>query len=211
MLLSAVVIHRISVFPAYQAVWRKWLLRRRTILLLLCMSLVSEVQAGPGRSYTRTIENYEVPQVTLVNQDGLRVDLRKLLASDRPVLVDFVYTTCTTICPVLSINFANFQKTLVEESAKVQLVSITVDPEFDTPKAIKAYLKRYGAKPGWDYLTGSREDITRVLKAFNAYTLNKMDHYPIILLKSPSDKQWVRVYGLIGTNELLVEYEKVCR
>jgi protein SCO1/2 len=183
--------------------------RQLTILLVLLLSLsfASEALAR----YTRTLEKYDVPDVTLVNQDGIKVNLRKLLTSDKPILVDFVYTTCTTICPVLSINFANFQKTIVEESGKAQLVSISVDPEFDTPKAMKAYLKRYGAKPGWDYLTGSREDITRVLKAFKAYTANKMDHYPIILLKSPFDERWVRVYGLIGTNELLVEYEKVCR
>ena len=49
----------------------------------------------------------------------------------------------------------------------------------------------------------------RVLKAFKVYTQNKMNHYPVILLKAPSDRRWVRVYGLIGTSELLEEYEKV--
>jgi protein SCO1/2 len=147
--------------------------------------------------------------VTLINQDNVKVSIRKLLSSDMPVLVDFVYTTCTTICPVLSINFANFQKTIIEERGTTQLISISIDPEFDTPKAMKAYLKRYNAKSGWDFLTGSRADISRVLKAFKVYTLNKMNHYPVILLKSPTDRRWVRVYGLIGTSELLVEYEKV--
>ena len=187
--------------------------RKQTMLLLyllltsLCLS--SEAWAGRDKSYTRTLENYEVPDVQLINQDGVKVSLRKLLASDSPVLVDFVFTTCTTICPVLSINFANFQKTIIEESGTSQLVSISIDPEFDTPKAMKAYLKRYNAKPGWDFLTGSRDDISRVLKAFKVYTPNKMNHYPVILLKSPLDRRWVRVYGLVGTSELLVEYEKV--
>jgi len=188
-------------------------MRRQTILLLasiLCgLCFTCEAGAGRDKAYTRTIENYEVPDVSLINQDGVKVGLRKLLLSDRPVLVDFIYTTCTTICPVLSINFVNFQKTITREPGKVTLVSISIDPEFDTPKAMKAYLNRYRAKPGWEFLTGSREDISRVLKAFNAFTLNKMNHYPVILLKSPSDRHWVRVYGLIGTSELLVEYEKV--
>jgi protein SCO1 len=187
--------------------------RQQTITLLafiLCgLCLTGEAGAGRDKSYTRTIENYEVPDVSLINQDGCKVELRKLLLSDRPVLVDFIYTTCTTICPVLSINFVNFQKTIIRESGNVTLVSISIDPEFDTPKAMKAYLNRYSAKPGWEFLTGSREDISRVLKAFNVFTLNKMNHYPVILLKSPSDRRWVRVYGLIGTSELLVEYEKV--
>ena len=177
------------------------------LLTILCLS--KEVWAGRDMTYTRTLENYAVPDVTLINQDGIKVNLRKMLSTDRPVLVDFVYTSCTTICPVLSINFANFQKTIIEESGKTQLVSISIDPEFDTPKAMKAYLKRYNAEPGWDFLTGTRDDISRVLKAFKVFTLNKMNHYPVILLKSPSDSRWVRVYGLVGTSELLVEYEKV--
>jgi len=177
------------------------------VLCSLCLS--GEAWAGRDKTYTRTFENYEIPDVTLINQDGVKVELRKLLLADQPVLVDFIYTTCTTICPVLSINFVNFQNTIHRESGKARLVSISIDPEFDTPKAMKAYLSRYHAKPGWDFLTGSREDISRVLKAFNVFTLNKMNHYPVILLKSPFDRRWVRVYGLIGTSELLVEYEKV--
>jgi len=185
--------------------------RLRTMLILILFFAVLGLSGEVQAKYTRTVENYEVPDVTLVNQDGVRVGLRKLLTSDKPLLVDFVYTTCTTICPVLSINFANFQKTIIAESGKTQQISISIDPENDTPKAMKAYLKRYNAKPGWDFLTGSREDISRVLKAFNVFTLNKMNHYPVILLKSPFDSRWVRIYGLIGTTDLLVEYEKVRR
>ena len=178
-------------------------------LLLACLCMVSEAWAGREKNVTRTLETYEVPDVTLINQDGVKVNLRKLLFCDSPVLVDFVYTTCTTICPVLSINFANFQKTLIDERGSYRLVSISIDPEFDTPPAMKTYLKRYNAKPGWDFLTGSREDISRVLKVFNVYTRNKMNHLPVTLLKSPTDNRWVRIYGLMGTSELLVEYEKV--
>ena len=186
---------------------------RKQTTLLLCLLLASLCflnEAWAGREkYTRTLENYEIPDVTLVNQDGVKVNLRKLLLCDHPVLVDFVYTTCTTICPVLSINFANFQKTVLEERESFHLVSISIDPEYDTPAAMKTYLKRYNAKPGWDFLTGSREDISKVLKVFKVYTQNKMNHLPVTLLKSPADSRWVRVYGLMGTTELLVEYEKV--
>jgi protein SCO1/2 len=188
---------------------------RRQILLFLCLILISscllvrEAWAGREKSYLRTLENYDVPDVTLINQDGIKMNLRKLLTSDGPILVDFVYTTCTTICPVLSVNFANFQKTIIGEHGTARLVSISIDPEFDTPRAMKAYLKRYHAQPGWDYVTGTRDDISRVLKAFKVFTQDKMDHYPVILLKSPVDTRWVRVNGLVGTSELLVEYEKV--
>lgn len=196
---------------------RRTTIRITTILLLLASVLIPSgpVQADRSKSsYTKTWEKYTVPDVTLVNQDGVKVNLRNLLLQDKPVLVDFIYTTCTTICPVLSANFVNFQRRMSDMPGTYQLVSISIDPENDTPKAMKTYLKRYSAKPGWDFLTGSRKDINDVIKAFKALdvlTMNKMDHYPLILLKSRTDDRWGRIFGLIGTTELMKEYEGVTK
>jgi len=74
---------------------------------------------------------------------------------------------------------------------------------------MKDYLKRFRAKPGWDFLTGSREDIDRVMRAFNAYVPNKMSHYPLTLLKVPGSDQWVRIYGLVSTSVLMNEYRMI--
>jgi protein SCO1/2 len=193
------------------------LLRRLIIFSLLLAAFFPgfhrwEAPDAAAASYTKTIEQYKVPDVTLINQEGKKIRLQKILSTDKPVLVDFVYTTCTTICPVLSANFVNFQRKKGPDAGKTQLVSISIDPENDTPRTMKAYLKRYGAKPGWDFLTGSRQDVDKVIKAFNALNgtvLNKMDHFPIILIKSPADHSWVRIYGLIGTTDLMKEYAEV--
>jgi protein SCO1/2 len=88
-------------------------------------------------------------------------------------------------------------------------VSITIDPEHDSPEVMREYLKRYRAKPGWDFLTGSRADIDRVMHAFDAYVPNKMSHYPLTLLRGPGEGRWIRIYGLIGTSDLLDEYQKL--
>jgi protein SCO1 len=191
---------------------------RRLIFFFLLLAAFSldfpggEVPDAKGAAYTKTIQQYTIPDVTLINQEGKKIPLKKILSAGKPVLVDFVYTTCTTICPVLSANFVNFQRKKGPDAGKTQLVSISIDPENDTPKAMKAYLKRYGAKPGWDFLTGSRQDMDKVITAFNALNgtvLNKMDHLPIILIKSPADHGWVRIYGLIGTTDLMKEYQEV--
>jgi len=166
-------------------------------------------QAETREKYKRTTENYFVPDVTLVNQNGARVKLHSLLNSKKVVMVDFIFTTCSTICPVLSANFANFQKRMGAEAGNIQLISISIDPENDTSKKLKEYLKRYDAKPGWDFLTGSRTDIEKVIKALDAYTPDKMSHLPLALLYSPSGKRWVRIYGLIGTGDLITEYGKM--
>jgi protein SCO1/2 len=167
--------------------------------------------AAPGANYKRTVERYTMPDVTLVNQDGKRVRLYDLVNGGKPVVLDFIYGTCTTICPVLSANFTNFQRRLGDGIRNVQLVSISIDPEHDTPAVMKKYLKNYQARPGWDFLTGSRQDIDRVMRAFNAYVPNKMSHYPILFFRAPGNDQWVRIYGLIGTKDFLAEHEKVAR
>lgn len=180
-----------------------------TLSLVITLFFSSHCQGETGEKYKRSVKNYEVPDVTLINQEGAKVRLKSFLNSGKPVLVDFVFTTCTTICPVLSIGFSEFQKKLGPENAMVQLVSISIDPEHDTPKRMKEYLRRYDAKPGWDFLTGRKEDIDKVLKALDAYTPDKMSHLPLILLRSRSDNRWVRIYGLIGTRDLLREYQGV--
>lgn len=179
-------------------------------LLAVAMTLGSVTFAVAGQQpYQRTIESYTLPDVTLVNQDGKRVRLRDLMATDRLVVVDFIFGTCTTICPVLSAGYATLQQKLGKETEKVHLVSISIDPENDTPKVMKEYLKRYRAKPGWDFFTGSRRDIDAVMRAFNAYIPNKMSHYPLTLIRAPKEGGWVRIYGLLSSSEFVEETRKV--
>jgi protein SCO1/2 len=163
--------------------------------------------AEPAR-YQRTLEQYVIPDVVLINQDGEKVRFKKLLEAEQPVVVDFIYGTCTTICPILSAGYANLQRKLGTDSARVHLVSITIDPENDTPAVLKEYLSRYQAKPGWDFLTGSRRDIDRVMIAFNAYFRDKMDHKPLTFIRSPKDGSWIRLYGLLSGVDFLEEYKK---
>ena len=179
-----------------------------TVVITLIFAAVPAFSASkPG--YKRTVEKYSAPDVFLVNQDGRKVKLASLINSGKPVMLDFIYGTCTTICPVLSAGFTNLQNKLGQDAANVQLISITIDPEYDTPAVMKDYLKRFRAKPGWDFLTGSREDIDRVMRAFNAYVPNKMAHYPLTLLKAPNSDQWVRIYGMVGMSVLMTEYKEL--
>jgi protein SCO1/2 len=183
------------------------------ILWALSLNAAPAAFAASRPEYTRTLENYTVPDVTLVNQDGKRVKLQQLVNSGKPVVVDFIYGTCTTICPVLSAGFTNtnFQRKLGPRVSEVQLVSVSIDPENDGPAVMKKYLKNYRAQPGWDFLTGSRTDIDAVMTAFDAYIPNKMSHFPVMFLKAPGSRQWVRISGLIGTTDFIAEYDKVLK
>ena len=175
------------------------------LFFLFFFLMASQVQAAA--KYKRTVEKYKVPDVTLVNQDGKRIDLRTFLDGDKPVILDFIYGTCTTICPVLSIGFSHFQKKMGPDADKVRLVSISIDPDNDTPQVMKEYLQRYNAQEGWDFLTGKRDDIIKVMRAFDAYVTNKMNHYPLTILHGPGDENWIRINELLSTSDLMKEHK----
>lgn len=184
---------------------------RALLILFVIAAVLTCIQAtshAETKAYQRTIENYAIPDVTLINQNGTKVNLRKLAESDKPVIVDFVFGTCTTICPVLSTGYINLQQKLGADTQKIHLISISIDPENDTPGVMKDYLKRYRAKPGWDFLTGSRKDIDAVMKAFNAYIPNKMNHYALTLIRTPQDGKWTRILGIMSSSELMSETRK---
>ena len=179
--------------------------------LLLFVSLVVPTgvgHCGEGQRYKRSEEKYDIPDVTLINQNRQKVKLVDfIMKSEKPVVLDFIYGTCTTICPVLSAGFVNMQRKLGDATQDVRLISISIDPEHDTPEVMATYLARYGAMPGWDFLTGSREDINKVMRAFDAYISNKMNHYPITFLYKPGSPEWIRIYGLLSTADLMNEYQ----
>ena len=161
--------------------------------------------------YKRTIEKYTIPDVILITQEGKEVHLKNFLDSEKPVVLDFIYGTCTTICPILSVGYAHFQKELGPEVDSVQLVSISIDPDNDTPEVMRAYLQRYGAQPGWDILTGKRENVIAVLTEFDAYVTNKMNHVPLTILRAPGRDTWIRLDGLLSASDIMKEYKKLAK
>lgn len=176
-------------------------------IFVLLISLTSLAQAE-SKTYKKTLDRYNIPDVTLINQDGKRVQFKSIMESDKPVILNFIFGTCTTICPVLSAGYINLQQKLGAESTKVRLISISIDPENDSPKVMKEYLKRYRAKPGWDFLTGSRKDIDTVMRAFDAYIPNKMSHYALTLIHPPKEDKWTRIYGIMSSSEFVAETKK---
>jgi len=181
---------------------------------LFAIAIAGLILVGGGRAvagdpgYKSSIERYDIPDVVLVNQDGAKIRLKSLIESDKPVVLVFIYATCTTICPVLSAGFTSIQARLGPDTRKMQLISISIDPEHDTPKIMKEYLKPFRAKPGWDFLTGSRADIDRVMWAFDSYIPDKMSHRQETFIRGRSPGRWVRIKGLIGTADLMNEIAK---
>ena len=151
--------------------------------------------------------HYQIPDVSLINQDGEKVNLQKFLKDSEPYALNFIFTTCTTICPILTISFSHMQSELGDEADGLQIISITIDPEYDSPAVLKSYAEKVGATNNWTFLTGDYDAIVAVEKAFDANTPDKMDHKPVYFFKFKSGDNWVRVDGLSSGTDLAEIYQ----
>lgn len=158
-----------------------------------------------AKGYKRTVASYSIPDLVLTDQDGNKVSLNKLLHTDKPVIVNFLYATCTTICPLLSMGYIDLQRELGARNDEVMMISITIDPEHDTPEVLYKYRQKFNGKPSWTLLTGSRLDIDTVTTAFDAFFGDKMDHEPLNFIRMPDHDKWVRLNGMINGNNFVHE------
>jgi len=158
-----------------------------------------------GRDLQRLEATYVIPAVDLVRDDGKTVSLAAELDDGRPVVLDFIYTSCSTICPLSSQVFAQFQRALGAKHESVHLVSISADPEQDSPARLHAYAQQFHAERGWDHYTGTMAASIAVQRAFGAYHGDKMSHAPLTLMRAAPGMPWVRLDGFATGRDLLAE------
>ena len=154
----------------------------------------------------RSTAEYRTPDVALVRDDGARVSLLKELDDGRPVVMNFIYTGCTTICPLSSQVFSQLQVALGAERDRVHLVSISIDPEQDTPPRLRAYAAKFHAFKEWNHYTGSTAASVAAQRAFDVYRGDKMNHTPVTLMREAPGRPWVRFDGFATARDLLAEY-----
>jgi protein SCO1/2 len=148
---------------------------------------------------------YRIPDVSLVRMDGTRVSAHDEVDHDGPILLQFAFTSCSTICPVLSATTAQLQKKLGDDATGIRMVTISIDPQHDTTAVLKQYARSLEAGEQWHFLTGDAKDIAEMQKAFDAYTPNKSRHEALTFLRSGRNTPWVRVTGLISAAALTKE------
>ncbi|KWD56193.1 hypothetical protein WL67_32040 [Burkholderia ubonensis] len=162
---------------------------------------------APGT--THSMADYALPPVELVRDDGKTVSLVDELNDGRPVILTFIYTSCTTICPMISQTLERLQGELGSDLDKVHIVSISIDPEEDTPARLRAYAARFGAGPEWQHYTGTVDASIAAQRAFNVYRGDKMNHAPVAFLRAAPGRQWMRIDGFATPSELLAAYRDV--
>jgi protein SCO1/2 len=183
--------------------------------LLFCAASGAADSADPHAAHRAMMEapsfsvaeaDYAVPDKRLLDQAGRAVELRELLAGDRPVIVNFIFTSCTTICPVMTATMLQMQRELDGHGPAPLFVSISIDPDYDSASTLDAYAKRFGAD--WTFLTGDRTDVLEVLQAFSAWRGNKSNHAAITLLRPAGAGHWTRIEGLASAKELVAVWNR---
>lgn len=168
-----------------------------------------EADAQASQVVTRSSVQYAVPKVILLRDDGKPVSLPQEMDDGRPVVLNFIFTSCGSICPLMSQVFGEFQRKLGTDAALVHLMSISTDPEQDTPARLTEYARQFGAGPEWQHYTGTLKASLAAQRAFDVYRGDKMSHAPVTLLRAAPGQPWRRIDGFVTPDDLLHEYRQL--
>ena len=180
-----------------------------TILLFIGVVFLSttliraQEQTPAAKSVNSAAEKY-FSDVELINQDGQKMRFYSDVLKNKVVVINSFFTTCTSVCPPMNRNFEKVQEALGDRLGKeVFLVSISVDPETDTPPRLKEYSRRFHARDGWIFLTGKKENVEWALYKLGQYAEAKNDHTTIIIIGNEPKGLWKKAFGLAKPDELV--------
>ena len=130
----------------------------------------------------------------LVTQDGREVAFYSDVLKDRVVLLNVVFAHCEDACPTQSAKVAAVQALVGASVPALRFVSISADPERDTPSALAAYASIFGAGPNWTFLTGRKSDVDDVLRRIGKWTADPASHTTLFLAGNAATGHWLRVH-----------------
>jgi protein SCO1 len=173
---------------------------RVTAVPALISSVVMLLVFFTPKSYAVQAASSHFPNIELITQDGQKVHFYDDLIKGKIVAIDFIYTTCEYACPLETARMVQVQQKLGGRVGQdIFFYSISIDPENDTPAALKEYMKKFHVGPGWTFLTGKKADIDLLQKRLGVYSdpkVNADGHLPHLLIGNDALNQWVRSNAL---------------
>lgn len=157
-----------------------------------------------GQNQTKALSDKLIPNVELTDQHGHTVHFYTDLVKGKVVAINTVFTTCTTICPLMGARFAKISRLLQNtDPSRVRLISISIDPLNDTPEKLDAWSHKFGdVGPDWTLLTGKKDDVDSLLKALEIFTADKQEHTPVVLIGVGGSTDWARASALSSPAQL---------
>ena len=154
--------------------------------------------ASPAEAAARYFPNH-----VLLTQDNRPVRFFDDLLKGKTVLINFVFTTCTGVCPPMTANLAKVQEYLGDRVGRdINMITISVDPLIDTPAEMKKYADKFKAKPGWYFLTGKKENVDQVLYKVGGYVEDKAQHVNLLMIGNLETGEWTKVFAMSRPSDI---------
>ncbi len=177
-------------------------------LVFLGVSQLTRAQQPPTPAETPAHKYFT--DVELINQNGEKMKFYSDLIQGKVVIINSFFATCQGSCLPLNQNLAKVQEALGDRLGKdVYILSISVDPTVDTPPNLKAYAKKLQARPGWYFLTGTKENVEFALKKIGHFVPEKQDHLNLFIIGNERTGLWKKAFGLAKSEELVKVVDSV--
>jgi protein SCO1/2 len=161
----------------------------------------------PDKQAAVRVQLHDLP---VLNQDGKSLRFKSDVIGDRLIAITFTYTICTTICPILDSIFVKLQDKLGDRlNRDIFMATVSIDPVNDIPPRLKSYAVRLKAKPGWNFLTGNKVNVDKVLTGLDMYSADILNHTPSILIGDGKTGVWRRFYGFPSADKLLASLNEL--
>ena len=188
---------------------RKWLAAAGATTAAGTTSLLGQDKPANNKTYNfqkisprELIQRRHLPNVQLITQDGNKVRFYDDLVKDRRVVIQFMFARCKDICPIITHNLAEVQRILKDRvGSDIFFYSITLSPEEDTPRDLKAYAKMHGVGPGWTFLTGKPDDILLLRKSLGFFyndpkeDADRNNHSGMVVVGTEPLMRWAMCQG----------------
>lgn len=149
--------------------------------------------AEPGAAQQRRWGADYFPNPSVTTHDGRTLRFYDDLIKDRIVLVSFIFTACKDLCPLTTARLTQVEDRLGDILGKsAHFVSITIDPENDTPEKLKAYAESYKTGPGWTFVTGRPEDVRAILHKLGERSKKLSEHRNEVVIGNDTTGEWTR-------------------
>lgn len=169
----------------------------------VALIMIAFVNVTPAQAYLpQSPSKLSVPDIEVVDQNGKHLRFDSDILKGRIAVINTFFTNCTAICPITQETFSRLSKSLGDRLGReVVLVSISIDPENDTPQHMKHWGEKFHVGPGWTLASGTKPDIEQLLKSIGLFAPGAKRHQTAVLIGNPSTG-WIRESGFASQEKL---------
>ena len=178
-------------------------MRRHAILAMTLAAIAAVAGPGVGKADSGPWGESYIPNLQVKTQDGKTVRFYDDLIKGKIVIISFIYTSCTDICPLTTARLSQLEDRLGDALGRdVFMISMTVDPKRDTPEKMKEFSSAFQTRPGWTFVTGALEDIRAINYKFGERSEILSEHRNQIVLGNDATGEWQRDSAFSDLNRL---------